>query len=91
RGGPSIREPDRLHYMISMNTDDSKKLFFNFFVMYMHRLTGNFHFFIISPQLHYRPFSNLHLSLDAAYEQDLDPLQYVGRYEGHTVRPLWLL
>jgi len=91
RGGPSIREPDRLHYMISMNTDDSKKLFFNFFVMYMHRMTGNFHFFIISPQLHYRPFSNLHLSLDAAYEQDLDPLQYVGRYEGHTVRPLWLL
>ena len=40
RGGPSIREPDRLHYMVSMNTDFSKKFFFAFFALYMHRITA---------------------------------------------------
>jgi len=91
RGGPSIREPDQLHYMAGMNTDYSKKFYFSLFAMYMHRMTGNFHFFIISPQLNYRPFSNLLLTLEAAYESDLDPLQYIGRYEMSTGRPFWLL
>jgi hypothetical protein len=91
RGGPSIREPDRFHYMVSMNTDSSKKIYFSLFAMYMYRITGNFHFFIISPQVHYRPFSNLHISLDAAYERDLDPLQYIGRYQTLAGKPFWLL
>jgi hypothetical protein len=91
RGGPSIREPDRFHYMVSMNTDSSKKISFSLFAMYMYRITGNFHFFIISPQVHYRPFSNLHISLDAAYERDLDPLQYIGRYQTLAGKPFWLL
>ncbi len=91
RGGPAMREPDMLQYQGGVFSNSSKKLFFGVYAAYSHRLTGNSRFFVISPQMSYRPFSNVRLSLDLGYERSLDELQYIGKFEELSNSPGWLL
>jgi len=91
RGGPAMRAPDMLQYQGGIFSNSSKKLFFGVYAAYGHCLTGESRFFVVSPQVNYRPFSNLLLSLDVGYERSLDELQYIGRFEGLSNSPGWLL
>jgi len=91
RGGPAMREPDILQYQGGIYSNSSKKLFFGGYAAYAHHITENSSYFVVSPQMSYRPFSNLLLSLDLVYERHLDELQYIGRFEGLSNSPGWLL
>jgi hypothetical protein len=91
RGGMAMKVPDQLQYEGGVFSDHSKKLTFGIYAAYNHGLTGDSKFLYISPQMSYRPFSNLLLSVNAVYERNLNDLQYIGRLPQLTTSPAWLL
>jgi len=91
RGGIAMKVPDQLQYEGGVFSDHSKKLTFGIYAAYNHGLTGDSKFLYISPQMSYRPFSNLLLSVNAVYERNLNDLQYIGKLPHLTTSPAWLL
>ncbi len=91
RGGMAMKVPDQLQYEGGVFSDHSKKLTFGIYAAYNHGLTGDSKFLYVSPQMSYRPFSNLLLSVNAVYERNLNDLQYIGKLPHLTTSPAWLL
>lgn len=91
RGGMAMKVPDQLQYEGGIFSDHSKKLTVGVYAAYNHSLTGNSRFLYISPQMSYRPFSNLLLSVNAVYERNLNDLQYIGQLNQLNTSPVWLL
>lgn len=91
RGGPSMKVPDLLQYSWAFYTNRSNNLYFGITGNYQKGLSGNLDYFTFTPDISYRPLSNLVLSLQPTYLRNNDELQYIGQFERTSSDKIYLL
>ena len=87
RGGPIMKVPGQFNTWVHVNTDSRKKLELELFLRYSKTYDEAGHSLRVAPELNYKPFNTLSLSVEPAYTVSFDELQYVEQtYYGNYPR-----
>ena len=91
RGGPAMKTPDLFSYTWMLQTNISKKFFVNFTGNYNRGVSGNLNYFNIATEFTFRPRSNVTVSMQPTFQQNIDELQYISEFDRPGANKTFLL